>query len=102
MMTELERLQKENEGLKKSLAKEKKFNLLLNTRVVDDLALYIVAIRQTLHCFEERHLNTEDISDEQFEFIEKFYNDTIESLSRLLMNYEDGRRTLTEYGRVHV
>ena len=102
MMTELERLQKENEGLKKSLAKEKKFNLLLNTRVVDDLALYIVAIRQTLHCFEERHLNTEDISDEQFEFIEKFYNDTIESLSRLLLNYEDGRRTLAEYGRVHV
>lgn len=101
-MTELERLQKENEGLKKSLAKEKKFNLLLNTRVVDDLALYIVAIRQTLHCFEERHLNTEDISDEQFEFIEKFYNDTIESLSRLLLNYEDGRRTLAEYGRVHV
>lgn len=66
------------------------------------MALYIVAIRQTLHCFEERHLNTEDISDEQFEFIEKFYNGTIESLSRLLMNYEDGRRTLTEYGRVHV
>ena len=102
MMTELERLQKENEGLKKSLAKEKKFNLLLNTRVVDDLALYIVALRQTLHCFEERHLNTEDISDEQFEFIEKFYNDTIESSRRLLMNYEDGRRTLTEYGRVRV
>ena len=101
-MTELERLQKENEGLKKSLAKEKKFNLLLNTRVVDDLALYIVALRQTLHCFEERHLNTEDISDEEFEFIEKFYNDTIESLSRLLMNYEDGRRALTEYGKLHV
>ena len=102
MMTELERLQKENEGLKKSLAKEKKFNLLLNTRVVDDLALYIVALRQTLHCFEERHLNTEDISKEEFEFIERFYNDTIENLSRLLLNYEDGRRTLTEYGRVRV
>lgn len=101
-MTELERLQKENEGLKKSLAKEKKFNLLLNKRVVDELDLYIVELRQTLHCFEERHLNTEDISDEQFEFIEKFYNDIIESLSRLLMNYEDGRRTLTEYGRVRV
>ena len=102
MMTELERLQKENEGLKKSLAKEKKFNLLLNKRVVDELALYIVELRKTLHCFEERHLNTEDISDEEFEFIERFYNDTIESLSRLLMNYEDGRRTLAEYGKVRV
>ena len=102
MMTELERLQKENEGLKKSLAKEKKFNLLLNTRVVDDLALYIVALRQTLHCFEERYYNTDDISNKQFEFMEKFYNDTIEGLSKILMNYEDGRRTLTEYGKLHV
>lgn len=102
MMTELERLQKENEGLKKSLAKEKKFNLLLNTRVVDDLALYIVALRQTLHCFEERYYNTEDISKEEFEFIERFYNDTIESLNRLLMNYEDGRRVLAEHGKLHI
>ena len=102
MMTELERLQKENEGLKRSLTKVKKFNLLLNTRVVDDLALYIVAIRQTLHCFEERYYNKKDISNEQFEFMEKFYNDTIESLSRILMNYEDGRRTLAEYGKVRL
>ena len=102
MMTELERLQKENEGLKRSLTKVKKFNLLLNTRVVDDLALYIVAIRQTLHCFEERYYNKKDISNEQFEFMEKFYNDTIESLSRILMNYEDGRRTLAEYGEVRL
>ena len=101
-MTELEILKKENDGLKESLAQEKKLNLLLNTRVVDDLAFYIVALRQTLHCFEERHLNTEDISDEQFEFMEKFYNDTIESLNRLLMNYEDSRRTLAQHGRVHV
>ena len=102
MMTELERLQKENEGLKKSLAKEKKFNLLLNKRVVDELASYILELRQTLHCFEERYFNTEDISDEQFEFVENFYNIIIERLSRLLMNYEDGRRVLAEHGKLHV
>ena len=95
-------MQKDNEGLKKSLAKEKKFNLLLNKRVVDELASYIVELRQTFHCFEERHLNTEDISDEQFEFMENFYNIIIGRLSMLLMNYEDGRRVLAEYGRLHV
>lgn len=102
MMTELERLQKENEGLKKSIDKMRKFNLLLNKGVVDELAYYIIELRKVLHCFEERHCNTDDISNEQFEFMEKFYNDTIESLSKILMNYEDGRRTLAEYGKVHV
>lgn len=102
MMTELERLQKENEGLKKSLGKVRKFNLLLNKGVVDELAYYIIELRKVLRCFEERYYNTDDISNEQFEFMEKFYNDTIESLSRILMNYEDGRRTLAEYGKVHV
>ena len=102
MMTELERLQKENEGLKNSLNKMGKFNLLLNKSVVDELSLYIIRLRQTLHCFEERYYSKKDISNEQFEFMEKFYNDTIESLSRILMNYEDGRRTLAEYGKVRV
>lgn len=102
MMTELERLQKENEGLKESLAKEKKFNLLLNKRVVDELASYILELRQTLHCFEERHLNTEDISKEEFEFMENFYNIIIGRLSMLLMDYEDRRRTLAEYGKVRL
>ena len=102
MMTELERLQKENEGLKNSLNKMGKFNLLLNKSVVDELSLYIIRLRQTLHCFEERYYNKNDISNEQFEFMEKFYNDTIESLSRILMNYEDGRRTLAEYGKVRL
>lgn len=102
MMTELERLQKENEGLKKSIDKVRKFNLLLNKGVVDELAYYIIELRQTLHCFKERYYNTDDISNEQFEFMEKFYNDTIESLSRILMNYEEGRRTLAEYGKVRL
>ena len=102
MMTELERLQKENEGLKESLAKEKKFNLLLNKRVVDELASYIVELRQTLHCLEERNLNTEDISKEEFEFMENFYNIIIGRLSMLLMDYEDRRRVLAEHGKLHV
>lgn len=102
MMTELERLQKENEGLKNSLNKMGKFNLLLNKSVIDELSLYIIRLRQTLHCFEERYYNTKDIPNEQFEFMEKFYNDTIESLSKILMNYEDGRRTLAEYGKVRL
>lgn len=102
MMTELELLKKENEGLKKSIDKMRKFNLLLNKRVVDELAYYIIELRKTLHCFEERYYNKKDISNEQFEFMENFYNDTIESLSKILMNYEDGRRTIAEYGKVHV